>query len=106
MLLISNIGKQGCSSANVAGSPLIDQTSEDSPPPCWSPSHLLASSDEGTCCEKPICDLDVRQKADRAERPDGLSASNCGRNKSYRILLGLVELRVGRQGLLLDSNCS
>ena len=31
MLLISNIGKQGCSSANVAGSPLIDQTSEDSP---------------------------------------------------------------------------
>ena len=66
----------------------------------------LASSDEGTCCEKPICDLDVRQKADRAERPDGLSASNCGRNKSYRILLGLVELRVGRQGLLLDSNCS
>ena len=31
MLLISNIGKQGSSSANVASSPLIDQNSEDSP---------------------------------------------------------------------------
>ena len=31
MLLISNIGKQGSSSANVASSPLIDQNSEESP---------------------------------------------------------------------------
>ena len=30
-LLISNIGKQGSSSANVASSPLIDQSGEDSP---------------------------------------------------------------------------
>ena len=31
ILLVGNIAKQGSSSANVAGSPLIDQTSEDSP---------------------------------------------------------------------------
>ncbi len=56
--------------------------------------------------KQPICDLAARQKRRSPLAGRWPAAPERDRNRSYRILLGLDQLRVGLQGLFLDFNCS
>ena len=56
--------------------------------------------------KQPICDLAARQKRRSPLAGRWPAASQRDRNRSYRILLGLDQLRVGLKGLFLDFNCS
>ena len=56
--------------------------------------------------KQPICDLAARQKRRSPLAGRWPAAPERDRNRSYRILLGLDQLRVGLQWLFLDSNCS